>query len=196
MRHRQTYAERQRSFRASAGPTARLICADDPGREQTRQAVGTRRGSTELIQRMLPVLDLDPAIVPAAAVDTLAMLGDLPSSPIRQACRNRSGPIAPCSSRTGRCHRRGAPAVAPSTAADSGDPRRRSPGCRRPRTAPRHRACGKCKPLKSERPSTPSSTASPSRTITYSAQSLCNERDHYQIRKDEGPSERAPSTPA
>ena len=97
MRRRRTYAERQRSFRASAGPTARLICADEPGRiwNKRRQAVGTRRGSTELIQhaaerRRLPILDLDPVPEPAAAVETLAMFRDHAFQPHQAGVANRS----------------------------------------------------------------------------------------------------------
>ena len=46
---------------------------------------------------MLPVLDLDPAPEPAAAIELSRCLETNPSSPIRQAWRNRSGPISPCS---------------------------------------------------------------------------------------------------
>jgi hypothetical protein len=42
--------------------------------------------------QMLPVLDLDPAIEAATA----GCFETKPSSPIRQAWRNRSGPISPC----------------------------------------------------------------------------------------------------
>jgi hypothetical protein len=60
------------------------------------------RGSTELIhhpaeRRMLPVLDFDPAIKPAGAIGAIAVLRDQTLQPIRQAWRNRSEPISPCS---------------------------------------------------------------------------------------------------
>ena len=66
-----------------------------------KQAVITRRGFTlntsKLIHHptkrgMAPFLNFDPAVEPAAAVRALSMLEDQPSSPIRQAWRNRSGP--------------------------------------------------------------------------------------------------------
>jgi hypothetical protein len=64
---------------------------------------------------MAPVLHLDPAIKPASTVSVSRCFETSPSSPIRQACRNKSGPISPCSN--------GA-----------------RPACRRRRTRPRHRA--------------------------------------------------------
>ena len=68
----------------------------------------------------------------------------MPSNFIKHACRNGSGPISPCSKSDGRIP---SPHAAPeavrgwpcaSTAAGHGDPRHRSPGCRRGRTRPRH----------------------------------------------------------
>ena len=140
MRRRRTYAERQRSFRASAGPTARLICADEPGRiwNKRRQAVGTRRGSTELIQhaaerRRLPILDLDPVPEPAAAVETLAMFRDHAFQP-HQAGVARQGRVE----RRAKIAASNWPCASP--AAACGDPRSRSPGCRTHRTALPYRA--------------------------------------------------------
>ena len=59
-------------------------------------------GSAELILHpaerwVLPVLDLDPAIGPTTAISAVAVLETKPSRPSRQAWRNRSGPISPCS---------------------------------------------------------------------------------------------------
>ena len=58
---------------------------------------------------MAPVLDLYPAIEPAAARYGLSRcLETNPSNPIRQACLNRSGPISSCAN--------GAPGTPPHTA--------------------------------------------------------------------------------
>jgi hypothetical protein len=128
-----------------------------------------RLNRTDPERRMLPVLDLDPAIGPATAISALAVLGDQALQP-PAGRHGGTGPdrSRPVRIRIKRFRRHAAPGdgqgwFCASIAATCGDPRRRSPGCRRRRTAPRHRAC-ECRPLKSDRPSTPSSTASPSIT--------------------------------
>ena len=98
--------------------------------------------------RMLPVLHLDPAIEPAAAVDAVAVLRDQPLQPHQAGVAEQVradlallewrqvdavDPPRQQPRQVGLAHR---------SAAACGDPRRRSPACRRRRTRPRHRACG------------------------------------------------------
>ena len=95
-----------------------------------------------------------------------------PSSPNSQALRNRSGPISPCSKAGDEdAHPAGAlPAGGQRLALRSAQRQLAEAiavereGDRRRKAAPRHRACAVCRPSKSDTPSTPSSTASPSMT--------------------------------
>jgi hypothetical protein len=49
--------------------------------------------------RVFPVLDLHPMLGPASLIGAIPALRPKPSSPIRRAARNRSGPISPGSNR-------------------------------------------------------------------------------------------------
>lgn len=84
---------------SSSGAPPRVKYTDRPWRQFTSE----RCARLELIQdptegRMRPVLDLDPAIVAAAAVAVLC-LETMPSRPVRPAARDRDGSVRSCMKR-------------------------------------------------------------------------------------------------